>query len=121
MIILLKDLMVWPNSNLWLHCLPPSFFFHLAGIPLTAGFLAKFYMLKAALGSGWQFMAGDICRADGSGKCLVLFRVIQAMYFKEGQATIQASPIFKWTLVVLAAVVILLGLFPNLLLYWYYF
>jgi len=47
--------------------------------------------------------------------------VIQAMYFKEGQATVQVSPFFKWTLAVLAAVVVLLGLFPNLLLYWYYF
>ena len=49
------------------------------------------------------------------------FRLIQAMYFKEGQATVQVSPFFKWTLAVLAAAVVLLGLFPNLLLYWYYF
>ena len=49
------------------------------------------------------------------------FRVIQAMYFKDGQATIQASPFFKGTLIVLAAVIMLLGVFPNLLLYWYYF
>jgi NADH-quinone oxidoreductase subunit N len=49
------------------------------------------------------------------------FRVIQAMYFKDGQATVQASPVFKWTLVGLTAIIILLGIFPNVLLYWYYF
>ena len=50
------------------------------------------------------------------------FRVIQAMYFKEGNPQpIETTPVFKWTLVVLAAAVILLGIFPNLLLSWYYF
>jgi len=50
------------------------------------------------------------------------FRIIQAMYFKDGDAqTVDISPAFKWILVVLAALVILLGIFPNLLLSWYYF
>ena len=51
------------------------------------------------------------------------FRVIQAMYFKDSDSkhTIDVTPAFKWTLVVLAALVILLGIFPNLLLNWYYF
>jgi len=51
------------------------------------------------------------------------FRVIQAMYFKEGSSTgtILVSTSFKWTLVALAALIILLGVFPNLLLNWYYF
>jgi NADH-quinone oxidoreductase subunit N len=96
------------------------FFLSLAGIPLTAGFLAKFYMLKAALSSGslWVVIFAVLMAAVS---VWYYFRVIQAMYFKEGQATIQVSPFFKWTLAVLAAAVVLLGLFPNLLLYWYYF
>jgi len=96
------------------------FFLSLAGIPLTAGFLAKFYMLKAALNSGsvWVVIFAVLMAAVS---VWYYFRVIQAMYFKEGQATVQVSPFFKWTLAVLAAAVVLLGLFPNLLLYWYYF
>jgi NADH-quinone oxidoreductase subunit N len=46
------------------------------------------------------------------------FRVIQAMYFKEGDGTTEAEPGagFKGLLVVLAALVILLGVFPQSLL-----
>ena len=97
------------------------FFLSLAGIPLTAGFLAKFYMLKAALSSGGSLWVVIFAVLMAAVSVWYYFRVIQAMYFKEGQATIQASPVFKWTLAVLAAAVVLLGLFPNLLLYWYYF
>lgn len=96
-------------------------FLSLAGIPLTAGFLAKFYMLKAALGTGNNLWLVIFAVLMAAVSAYYYFRVIQAMYFKEGTSTIQSSPAFKWTLVGLAAIVILLGLFPNLLLYWYYF
>jgi NADH-quinone oxidoreductase subunit N len=50
------------------------------------------------------------------------FRVIQAMYFKEGQSqAIQVTTSFKWTMATLAFLIILLGIFPGLLLNWYYF
>jgi NADH-quinone oxidoreductase subunit N len=97
------------------------FFLSLAGIPLTAGFLAKFYMLKAALGAGANLWVVIFAVLMAAVSVRYYFRVIQAMYFKDGLATVQVSPFFKWTLAVLAAVVILLGVFPNLVLYWYYF
>jgi NADH-quinone oxidoreductase subunit N len=97
------------------------FFLSLAGIPLTAGFLAKFYMLKAAMGVGNNLWLVIFAVLMAAISVWYYFRVIQAMYFKEGPATISASPVFKWTLFGLAAVIILLGLFPNLLLYWFYF
>ncbi len=98
------------------------FLLSLAGIPLTAGFLSKFYMLKAALGSGKNLWLVIIAVLMAAVSVYYYFRVIQAMYFKDGEApAIRISPAFKWTLVVLAALVILLGIFPNLLLTWYYF
>jgi NADH-quinone oxidoreductase subunit N len=97
------------------------FLLSLAGIPLTAGFLAKFYMLKAAMGAGNNLWLVIFAVLMAAVSAYYYFRVIQAMYFKEGPATIQASPFFKGTLVIVAAVIILLGLFPNVLLYWYYF
>jgi NADH-quinone oxidoreductase subunit N len=93
----------------------------LAGIPLTAGFLAKFYMLKAALGNGSNLWLVIFAVLMAAISAYYYFRVIQAMYFKEGSATIQSTPVFRWTLVGLATVVILLGVFPNLLLYFFYF
>lgn len=99
------------------------FLLSLAGIPLTAGFLSKFYMLKAAMaaGSGLWLVIFAVLMAAVS--VYYYFRVIQAMYFREGNGPgIQpVSPAFKWMLVILAALVILLGIFPDLLLYWFYF
>jgi NADH-quinone oxidoreductase subunit N len=97
------------------------FLFSLAGIPLTAGFLAKFYMLKAALSTGHNLWLVIFAVLMAAVSVYYYFRVIQAMYFKEGQATVQVSAGFKTTLVVLTVLIILLGIFPNLLLYWYYF
>ena len=73
MIIHLKDLMDLQNSNRCWRQLTTIFFLSLAGIPLTAGFLSKFYMLKAAMGYRQESMAGYLCRVDGGGKCLLLF------------------------------------------------
>lgn len=98
------------------------FLLSLAGIPLTGGFLAKFYMLKAAMGAGKNLWLVIFAVLMAAVSVYYYFRVIQAMYFKEGTAArIEVSKSFKWTLVVLAAAVILLGVFPNLLLNWFYF
>jgi NADH-quinone oxidoreductase subunit N len=98
------------------------FLLSLAGIPLTAGFLSKFYMLKAALQTEKNFWLIIFAVLMAAVSIYYYFRLIQAMYFKEGNAqTVQATPGFKWTLIVLAALVIALGIFPNLLLNWYYF
>lgn len=98
------------------------FLLSLAGIPLTAGFLSKFYMLKAVMGTGkniWLLVFAVLMAAIS---VYYYFRVIQAMYFKEGEGqTVEVSAAFKWTLVALAALVILLGIFPDLLLRHLYF
>ena len=44
------------------------------------------------------------------------------MYFKEGDAeTLPVSSGFKTGLVVLAALIILVGIFPSIVLNWFYF
>jgi NADH-quinone oxidoreductase subunit N len=95
------------------------FLLSLAGIPATAGFWAKFYMLSAAIDNGnvmWLVIVGVLCAAIS---VYYYFRVIQAMYFKEGEAEpqeMETSRGFKGLLIIIAAVVILLGIFPNWLL-----
>jgi len=98
------------------------FLLSLAGIPLTAGFISKFYMLKAAMATGKNLWLVIFAVLMAAVSVYYYFRVIQAMYFKEGQAkAILISPTFKWTLAILAALIIVLGIFPSLLLNWYYF
>lgn len=97
------------------------FLLSLAGIPLTAGFLSKFYMLKATVDVGniWLAIFAVLMAAVS---VYYYFRLIQAMYFKNGTATIErVGTGFKVTLIAVAAITIILGVYPNLLLYWLYF
>ena len=98
------------------------FLLSLAGIPLTAGFLAKFYMLNAVIAKGgflWLVIFAVLMAAIS---VYYYFRVIQAMYFKEGEAqAIEVSTSFKWIIGFVAALVILLGVYPQLLFSWFYF
>ena len=98
------------------------FLLSLAGIPLTAGFLSKFWMIKAVAGTGKYLWLVIFAVLMAVVSVYYYFRVIQAMYFKEGDGqTIEASLPFKWTLVLLAGIVVLLGVFPNWIIYWLYF
>lgn len=99
-----------------------TFLLSLAGIPLTAGFLSKFYMLRATINAGGIGLA-VFAVLMAAVSVYYYFRLIQAMYFKEGNwgKTIQLSVSFKYTMIVLAAITILLGIFPNLLINWLYF
>ncbi len=92
------------------------FMFSLAGIPATAGFLGKFYMLSAAVNAGkllWLVIFGIVCAAIS---VYYYFRVIQAMYFKEGpRQSIEAGPGFRILLIIAALAIIYFGLFPETL------
>lgn len=98
------------------------FLLSLAGIPLTAGFLSKFYMLRATINGGslWLALFAVLMAAIS---VYYYFKLIQAMYFKEGNAetAVALTPSFKYTMALLAALTILLGIFPNLLINWLYF
>lgn len=98
------------------------FLLSLAGIPLTIGFFAKYFMLASAVKSGshlWLVIFAIICAAIS---VYYYFRVIQSMYFKTGQAeTEPVTPVFRWLLAGMAAAVIILGIFPNLVLQYLYF
>lgn len=96
--------------------------FSLAGIPLTAGFLSKFYMLKAAVDTHHNLWLVIFAVLMAAVSVYYYFRLIQAMYFKEGHGqSIQVTPVFKWAMVAVSVIIILLGIFPNLLINWLYF
>ncbi|MCC6288766.1 MAG: NADH-quinone oxidoreductase subunit N [Chitinophagaceae bacterium] len=92
------------------------FLLSLTGIPLTAGFFAKYYMLIGAVKAGNQIWLVIFAVLMAAVSAYYYFRVIQAMYFKEGNAgTKPVSPVFKYTLLFTAILVIVLGMFPSLL------
>ncbi len=94
----------------------------LAGIPLTAGFLGKFYMLKAAITTGQHLWLVIFAVVMAAVSVYYYFRVIQAMYFKEGPVqSVTAGSFEKYTLIAVSILIILLGIFPGTFLGWLYF
>ncbi len=90
----------------------------LAGIPLTAGFFAKYYMLLAVIREGnmmWLVILAVLCAAVS---VYYYFRVIQAMYFKASasETALEFDPNFKWVMLMNAILIIVLGIHPDLIL-----
>ncbi len=85
----------------------------LAGIPPTAGFFAKYFIFTAAFQSGFTGIVLIAVVASLVG-VYYYFRIIIAMYFKEGSS--EAIPVqnnHKVILVIVAAAILALGLFPD--------
>jgi NADH-quinone oxidoreductase subunit N len=94
-------------------------FLSLAGIPLTAGFFAKYFVLAAAIKTGTYLWLVIFAVLMAAVSVYYYFRVIQAMYFKEGNSEMaETSSGFKGLLVAVAVLIIVLGVAPNLLLNW---
>lgn len=93
------------------------FLLSLAGIPLTAGFFAKYFMLAAAVKAGTYLWLVIFAVLMAAVSVYYYFRVITAMYFKEGEGqVIETTVSFKYVLLFAAVVIVLLGVFPNQLL-----
>lgn len=90
----------------------------LAGIPLTGGFMAKYFVLLAAVQQGdllWLVIFALVMAAISAW---YYFRVIIAMYFKPGVPDLEGevSGSDKLMLGITCAVIILIGVAPQLFL-----
>jgi NADH-quinone oxidoreductase subunit N len=98
------------------------FLLSLAGIPLTGGFFAKYYMLNAILTAGAGLWVVIIAILFAAISVYYYFKLIQAMYFVQGSPAIkELSSTYTYKLVVLAIILLILGVFPNLLFNYLYF
>jgi NADH-quinone oxidoreductase subunit N len=90
------------------------FLLSLAGIPLTGGFLAKYYMIASVIQTGTYFWLVVFALLCATVSVYYYFRVIQAMYFKEGVAQqLEINVGFQAMLILLALIIIMLGIFPQ--------
>ena len=102
------------------------FLLSLTGVPLTAGFQSKFYMLMAAAEVAsytWLIISAVLCAAISA---YYYFKIIQAIFFKEassaeGDLTEVITTAFKLMLIITAVLIILLGVMPGLLTDWLYY
>jgi len=93
------------------------FLFSLAGVPPTAGFFGKLYIVKAAMGSELYLLA-VILLLNSALAAYYYLRVLVYMYMREPApgapiATPMRSGYVVSALVVAAALVILIGLWPS--------
>lgn len=94
------------------------FLFSLAGIPLTGGFMAKYYVLVAVVQQGQLMWLVIFALLMAAISVYYYFRVIIAMYFKTGTPEL-SSPVTggdRFMLIVTCSIVILLGIAPQLFL-----
>lgn len=101
------------------------FLLSLTGIPLTAGFTSKLFMLMAAIKNGHQIWLAVFAVLCAAISAYYYFKVIQAMYFKEPSGEtdhrMDLTPSFKWLLVFTAALIIIFGVMPGLIIDWLYY
>jgi NADH-quinone oxidoreductase subunit N len=90
----------------------------LAGIPLTGGFFAKFYILSAGVDSGYTWLV-LIAIVNAIIGIYYYFKVIIAMYFKESPSNEVLAPamsfLYKIVLIICGVLTVQLGLFPDLI------
>jgi len=88
----------------------------LAGIPLTAGFIGKYVMFLNVL-ENYQVILVVIAILNALVGFYYYFRVIIAVYFKDGKEIALDTPIqYKVVLVVSTIVILLLGVYPAVIL-----
>lgn len=89
----------------------------LAGVPLTAGFLGKFFVFMAAAGSA-QWIALGFGVAGAAAGFYYYFKVVRSMYWnsptEENAAIVPAFSLpLKALVIVLVAATFLLGVYPQ--------
>lgn len=106
------------KSNPLLAAVTAIFIFSLAGIPLTGGFMAKYYVLSAMMTHGNAMWLIIFALLMAAVSVYYYFRVIWAMYFKTGTPVLYApvSGTDKLVLCITAGLVIALGIAPQLVL-----
>ncbi len=101
-----------------LACVAAVFVLSLAGIPLTGGFIAKYYVLYAVMQQGQYMWLVIFALLMAAVSAYYYFRVIIAMYFKSGTPVLQepVSAADKLLLTLTAGIVLVIGVAPQLLL-----
>jgi len=98
----------------WLAAAMVVFMLSLTGIPLTAGFIGKWYVFKVAL-------QADLVAAAVVGvltsviSAYYYLRVVWLMYFEEGEGEASTPPALAWGIGIAAVGTLLLGVLPYIL------
>ena len=90
------------------------FMLSLTGIPLTAGFIGKWFVFKAAIAADLMPLA-VIGVLTSLISAFYYLRIVWMMYFEEGEAEVDTPWPLAWAISISAVGTLILGIFPYLL------
>jgi NADH-quinone oxidoreductase subunit N len=94
----------------------------LAGIPITGGFFAKYYMLNALYVSGAGLWLLIVAILFAAVSVFYYFKLIQSMYFTAGEPAInELDKSYQYKLLFVAILLLIIGVLPGLLFNYLYF
>jgi len=113
----LDDYMGLAKSHPAASALMLVFMFSLTGIPPTAGFIGKFYVFMEAISAGYTYLA-IIAVVFSVISAFFYLRVVVYMYMRDPkeEVVLSSSPTMSIALAVTAAMILILGMFPSILL-----
>jgi NADH-quinone oxidoreductase subunit N len=89
------------------------FLLSLGGIPPTAGFIGKYFLFYAAVGAGFGWLA-IIAVLMSAVSMFFYFRLVMAMYLKEGrEAVVTGGGTLKFVVAVALIVTLFFGILPS--------
>ena len=101
-------------SNPWIAIVLSLSFLSLAGIPLTAGFMSKFYLVLAGVKSGLWLLAFSLV-INSVISLYYYLRVIKTMFTPDKEGKKVSLNFASWlVLILIGAGILFLGLFPSL-------
>lgn len=110
----IADYAGFAKSHRGLALLMLIFLFSLAGIPPTAGFFAKFYILVALVGKGYVGLA-VIAVLLSAVAAYIYVRIVMLMYMKEAARPfdLALTPFLRMVIAITAAGTVGIGLLPS--------
>ncbi|OKL48773.1 NADH-quinone oxidoreductase subunit NuoN [Boudabousia marimammalium] len=112
------DMSKWAGlgkTNPWLAASMSVLLLSFAGIPLTAGFMAKFWVFASAASQGGTLLV-VIAVLASAATAVFYFRLIRTMYFlapSEKIAVVTSEGLSSFAITVSVLLTVLLGLFPT--------
>ena len=90
------------------------FLLSLAGVPPTAGFMAKFLIIRSLIETGHAYLA-TAAALFILPSAYYYFRMVAAMWVREGgdPETLVITAAQKWALITMAFVTLVVGVFPE--------
>jgi len=113
----IEDYIGMSKSNPTAAALMLVFMFSLTGIPPTAGFIGKFYVIMEVINAGYTYLA-VVAVVFSAVSAFFYLRIVMYMFMRDPkeEVVLTSSPSMSFALAVTSMMIIIIGVFPSILL-----